>query len=113
MVLLIALWRGIAGRKRFAWRRRFVAPSRALDLLRHGRVLAAELDVVICEGSGFNPSGKPRPTGASPNENQPHEGETGAWRTGAWLLADVSLCAGRGDAGLCRLRLGIDRLRAR
>ena len=46
-------------------------------------------------------------------KTQPHEREDRQRRAGARLLGDVSLAADRGDAGLCRLRLGADRLRAR
>ena len=77
-------------------------------------VLAAGLYTLHRERAGLRAPPVPvAATGAPPNEAQSHEGEDRPRRAGARLLGDVSLAADRRDAGLCRLRLGADRLRAR
>ena len=81
-----------------------------------GLVLAAGLYTLHRERTGLDGKARsPRHSAArrSDHEAQSHEGEARPRRAGARLLGDVSLPADRGDAGLRRLRLGADRLRAR
>ena len=85
-----------------------------LAFLGIGLVVAAGLYTLHRERHGLTGRSLPVPRkGAPRNEAQPHEGEDRARRAGARLLGDVSLATDRRDAGLCRLRLGADRLRAR